>query len=185
MYFNGTAKTKLLVTLVFLLLVNVHVEASIARTEQVSNIVTLRCIASSLLYKVLAEIYSSDISSCQKAPDQGNLDCYVFSSACFIRQISEHLLTSFATLILTQATEDADLTVVNFYERNDPTGSIEGMGTNLATPIVRDTGFESDGAHKVFADAKDGLSDLVVSRLRICRTLYKVTRKVLMDFGSI
>ncbi len=144
----------------------------------------LCCIASSLLYKVLTEIYSSDISSCQKAPDQGNLDCYVLSPACFIRQVSEHLLAAFAALILTQSTEDAYLTVVNFYERNDSTGSIEGMRTNLASSIVRDTGLESDGAHKVFADAEDGLSDLVVSRLRICRTLHNVTRKVLMDFGS-
>ncbi len=145
---------------------------------------TLCCIASSLLYEVLTEIDRSDIASRQKAPNQGNLDCYVLSSACFIRQVSKHLLTTFAALILTQSAKEANLTVVNFDKRNDSTRSVKGMWANLATSIVRDSGLESDGADKVFADAEDGLSDLVVSRLRICRTLYNVTRKVLMDFGS-
>ena len=144
----------------------------------------LCCIASSLLYEILTEIDRSDIATRQKAPNQGNLNCYVLSSARFIGQVSEHLLTTFATLILTQSTEDANFTVVDFYERNDSTCSVEGMRTNLSTSIVRDTGFKCDRAHKVFAYAEDGLSDLVVSRLRICCSLYNETR-VLIDFGSI
>ena len=169
--FDCAAHTQLRVELIAISLVDVHVEDSVARAEQVPDEVVLRRISSSLPDQVRIEVNRSNVSSHNKSTDQRQLEVETFSLPRFVGQVSEHLFAALAAIVFALLAENANLHVVDLHERDDSTGSIEGEGAHLRAPVVRDACLEHNAAHKVLAHHENRLSDLVIARLRIGGTL--------------
>ena len=82
--FDGTSQAELRLALVFVILVNVHVENSVTGAEQVSYKMILGCIATSLLDQVLEEVNSGNVSSRDKSTHKRQLKVTVFSPPRFV-----------------------------------------------------------------------------------------------------
>lgn len=132
-------------------------------------------ISSRLLDQVLIEINRCNVPPHNKATNQRQLKVETFSSSCLVRQVSEHLLAAFAAIIFVLLAENTNFYVVDLHERDDSTGSIEGERAYLRAPVMRDTCLEHNSTHEVLTDHENRFSDLMISRLRIRRTLEERT----------
>ena len=82
--FYSATKAKLWVDLIFIRLMDAHVNNTIARAKQVAHQMVLCCSTSSLLDQVLVEVNRCNISSCQEATNQRQLKVALFTSSCLV-----------------------------------------------------------------------------------------------------
>ncbi len=148
-----------------------HVQYSIARSEKIAYKVVFGRVTSSLFNEVLEEVYSSDIASSDKATDQWYFHWDTLSFPHLVRQVSKHLLATFAALVFGLVTKRSNFNVVYFDAWNDSTGTFYWHWADLGTVIMRNTCLQNNSADKVLADHEDGFPNLMISGLWISRTL--------------
>lgn len=112
-----------------------HVKESVAGAEDVTNHVSLYCVASRLLHQVLKEIDRCHATTGQEPTNKGDLEGDIPSSPDPVGHVSEHLLAPTPTLVLALATERAHFDVVDLNKGNGTAGSLEFNGSNLASSV--------------------------------------------------
>lgn len=129
---------------------------------------------SGLLHEVLEEVDCGDVSPSEETTNQGNFKGNSLTLSHSVRYVSEHLLAALATLVFALSAESTQFDVVNL-DKWDYTGcTLEFDGANLGSPIRRYTRLEDKPTDKILSNGEDRLSELVVSRLRIRRTLNNI-----------
>ena len=133
----------------------------------------------------MKEVDSSNVATGQESTDHRNLNVQSLAPAETIRHRAEHLFAGPAAIIFAQATEHADLDVIDLDFWDNATCTLELKRTNLGTTVVRNARFYSDSADKVLSNHEDRLTDLMVACLRVSDSLLSKHKKCVKQFIKV
>ena len=162
---------------------DVHIEHCVARAKQVTDHMVLGRVPSRLLNQVLIEIDRCNFPFLDEATNKRQFKVELLATPCFIRQVSKHLLAALSAIVLVLLAENSHLDVVDLDERDDTACTVESEWTDLCSSVVRDTCLEYDATDKVLTHHENRFSDLMITILRICRSLQE-TRAQELRFDS-